>query len=327
MEGDGSNSGRVAPELAEDSDYHSDIDTDFEHYDHDDDEMLLSEDEHEWALRIKEIIQDDPELREATPLSDMMIAQIALVTMAEEELGLHDDNDNDIAANANETTDSLIDRVKERVRGIQQIHHDYEIVESLDSAKALMTRWVTDLFPGFLLGFEERGGSYANLKDMTNLDATVLSDDDKHKLAIKGMYYLYHCQNLHLAATRNGMISMNECQGYYWKSKTMVSLLAMRAWSPLASGYPLHYKSIVYFNSGMFINLVTSMVKRFIPPGMAKKFQFDAKSNYRLDQIYLQPSLADANQRILKDLHKALETRFHNEATFSLIPEEEEEEA
>lgn len=290
----------------ESEDYES---CDEEHeFDHLDEQMGLTLEEHEWALRIKEILQQDPELSAASPVSDMMIAQIALVSMADEEL-FEGDEDHD-----------LVEGVKERIKGIQRVQTAFEVVEDVSSAKALIRRWVQDLLPGFVLSFYfcPSRESYVSVLDMTQFDMEVFSDLDRHVVAMKGMYYLYQCQNATLAATRMGMVSLCECEGYFWKHPKMVQVKAFRNWAELASGYPLNFSSILHFHTGMFMNLATSMVRKLFPTGVASKFQFGAVSPKRLDQIYLQPSLEVANERLISALHQALELRFQNEATFRL---------
>ena len=94
--------------------------------------MELTEEEFEWAIRIKEIMMSDPELSNnasVPPLRDMMIAQIALVSITDAELGPQHDDDID--------GNDMVEEVKERIRGIQRVQHAFEITESLEEAKSL----------------------------------------------------------------------------------------------------------------------------------------------------------------------------------------------
>lgn len=263
--------------------------------------MTLTQLERDWALRIKQVVASTPELS-SPPISDFMITQIALVMIEDEEHG-------------------NIDKATERLRRFQAIRDNYVIQESVEFGKTIMRQFVEDLFPGFLLSFyyHPSEGRYILVMDMTVFDMSVCRDPEKALIWLQGVYYFNHCQHADLAAIRNGMVYMVECDGYYWKSKNMLQLSAFQGWAELVGGYPLNFSSLMHFHTGLFVNLMSSIGRKALPARIAKKFLFGFGSDHgRLDEIYLQPSLEVANQRLLYQLGLALEWRYKNEAEFRL---------
>lgn len=263
--------------------------------------MGLTDEEREWALSIKEIADSSPDLRRH-PLSDMMIAQIALVSLEEGEEGDRE-------------------KARERIENLQAVRDNYEIVDTLETGKDIVRRVVLDLLPGFVLSFylHPSHASYVLVTDLTSFDMSIFDDPDKLLLWLKACYYITHCQNPDLSAVRNGIIYLQECQGYYWKGMSMFQPRGVQEWSDLVAGYPAHFRCIMNFHTGLFLNLLASAGKRLLPPRIAPKIVLGCISEHgTLDKLYLQPSLEVANQRLMQKLDQALELRYGNEASFSL---------
>ena len=69
---------------------------------------------------------------------------------------------------------------------------------------------------------------------------------------------------------------------------------------------------------GMFVNLMMSMVKQFLPTEMTERFQFGCMFNDRLDKTFLVPDKTSAKARNYARIIEALTIRYENEATFRL---------
>ena len=66
------------------------------------------------------------------------------------------------------------------------------------------------------------------------------------------------------------------------------------------------------------MNMVTSMLKPFLPAYLRKKLEFGCQFEQRLDTVYLVPSLEVANERILRRIESTLQRRYNNERLFKL---------
>lgn len=89
-------------------------------------------------------------------------------------------------------------------------------------------------------------------------------------------------------------------------------------WSEVASVYPCRWNKIKYFNAGMSMNLVTSMLRPLFPEDVKQKLDFGCQSEQRLDTLYLVPSLEEANARFLGRVEESLRRHHHNASTFTL---------
>ena len=109
---------------------------------------------------------------------------------------------------------------------------------------------------------------------------------------------------------------LSQLQG---KVKSGTSSAIKRQWTELCGVYPLRFKQLKNFSTGMFVNVFVSMARDVIPTGHYSKLQLGCQSVAgRLDEIYMVPSVRAANARFLNDLRSALRDRYSNEASFSL---------
>ena len=264
------------------------------------DRMWISSDEREWAKQIKAAVAQTPELDD---LHDFMYAQMAIVSMTD----------------ADQTN---VEVILDRFRVLQQLREENGIVNTLAHGSQLLQTLIFDLVPGSFLAysFVDHEESYVCSMDMTSFDMDVLRDPRKEKEWLAASYYLMHAFNLDLDATRRGLIILAECENYHWKGKDMVHAGAFRKWwSELALVYPLNVQKVKYFHTGLFMNLLMSTAKKFLPQSVQQRMELGCRSEGgRLDQLFMVPDKPTANQRLVMRLQDALKSHYENQATFVL---------
>ena len=85
-----------------------------------------------------------------------------------------------------------------------------------------------------------------------------------------------------------------------------------------AAFYPSKYHKLRLSNAGVFINVLVSMVRRFIPSEIYDKFELVSHTDVRLDEICLVPNAETAEKRVFRNLTESLRRRFENERAFRL---------
>ena len=104
---------------------------------------------------------------------------------------------------------------------------------------------------------------------------------------------------------------------YDWKKGWDIKLLK-RIWSEIGGVYPLTWHKFKYFNNGLAMNVLVSMLKPFLPTHALSKIDYGCKFEQRLDKLYLIPNVEAANLRLLRGMEDSLIWRCHNEKTFKL---------
>mgnify|MGYP007080253449 CR=1 FL=1 len=91
-----------------------------------------------------------------------------------------------------------------------------------------------------------------------------------------------------------------------------------RVWSEVALVYPMRWEKFKYFHAGNAFILVVSMVRKMFPQRMRNMFELGCTCDRRLDELYMIPDVATANQRLLGRIDESLRRRYENEETFRL---------
>lgn len=257
---------------------------------HDRRRMKLSSEHREQALRFKEAARALPEL---DPLPDLWYAQLAIVCGDDLQGGL------------------------DRLTKIQQYKEQYEIVDDLAFGKRCMREYLRT-FPGYLMScdFAQREGTYLMAIDMCAFDAKALRANPM--AFIQGSYFLEQIGSFELESVRKGIIVLIECEGYRWTDHLGIDTLG-EIWSDLWAVYPMNVLQLKHFNTGVFVNTMAAMTRKFQPRAMRQKIQFGCKfPSGRLDTVFNVPTLQEAQNRLLSRLDDCLEERYENEQTFSL---------
>lgn len=254
--------------------------------------MALTLEEHQWAKAIRSAVREDAELDD---LTDYEYALIALV-----------DKD-DVAA------------AVERVYQLQGFRQQYKATGTLQCARQNLEFLVNELCPGFLLNLDyfERERSPVVMFDASKIDIRELATHERRQGYLRAMYYLNDAFTADLESARRGTICLTECEGYDWRKNASLSLFH-QYWIEVQSVYPMTFSKLKLFRSGLFINSLLSLTKRFIPLRTYTNFSLGCNFPRRLDEMCLQPSREEASKRVLAAIHRALKRRHHNQATFSL---------
>lgn len=259
---------------------------------HDMRRMALTSEEVRWAAAIKSAIEGTSEVDN---LNDFMYAQLALIERGNVESALR------------------------RARQLQEFKAEYRPMDSEADGFHHLGELVR-IFPEFLLSFSfdsESTGSYVLVHNFRGFSSKALNTSEKLRTYFCGCYYILTCFCPDLESIRSGAFSMAECGGYDWNLHIDTNL-SMRFWTELALVYPIRFREMKFFHCGVFINLLYSMTKRLLPQDMSSKFSMGCQAFSRLDEIYLVPTVAAANQRILERMKAALSKRYNNELSFSL---------
>lgn len=270
--------------------------------------MDLTAEERAWAKRIKAAVEDTPELDN---LSDYMYAQMAIVSR------IDDDANDDITNIA-----LKLPLILARFQTMQNHKQESGVVDDYGQGYQMLDRLICHLVPGSYLDYSYhlRENAYVCTTSMTHFDMTVLADPEKFKHWLAASYYMFHAFNPDFEATRNGLIILAECEGYHWKGRDMVHTKAFRQWwEELALVYPLYVQKVKYFHTGLFLNLLLSTARRFLPAHVRRRMDIGCRSEAgRLDEIFLQPNPDVANARLVGRLQEALQLYYRNEASFVL---------
>lgn len=256
--------------------------------------MEISRTEREWALRIKAAVEDCPEIDN---LTDFEYVQLALSTR-------------------NDVGEAL-----EKAQHMQAFHQEYGVLNTIQQGREMVSKNL-QLLPGVALSlsYYHRDGNYVFVYDIAAFDCKkALATMQSTRILLAGCLYMCHAQCPDFTAIRQGSVLLCECSGFDWK-KNMDFATFRKMWTELLAVYPMHYSKIKYFNSGVLINLINSLKKRFLPKEITDRMETGCRLDGRLSDIYMVPTPAACVQRFLARIDESLTRRFHNVQTFRLEP-------
>jgi hypothetical protein len=254
--------------------------------------MELSQQERESANTIKEAIANTADL---VPISDFMCAQLAVI-----------DGENTKAA-------------LRRVHHLQCLKEEYKIINTLQDGKRCFEEYI-HLFPRLYLCFTycKVTGQYILICDNTKFEGSKLNSEERVCTWVAGVYYFCQMFCSDFEAIRCGMSFVFENEGYIWKSDMKLFKEMKRLYTEVLSEYLFAIRKIKYFHTGMAMNILVAMVKSMFPEPLRSNVEIGCSAGYRLDQLYLVPTLEAANQRLLRRMEETLKRRYDHEATFRL---------
>ncbi|CAB9501308.1 expressed unknown protein [Seminavis robusta] len=253
--------------------------------------MIITEEERNWALAIKEAVEGDPDL---SNISDFLCAQLAIVEPNNMEAALN------------------------RIRQMQWFKEEYDIRDSLEDARKLVQEYLC-LFENHILSFSYsyEHGSYICCIDCAACDKDALQTEKQWQTNLGGFFYMHNAMNPDLMSMRNGVIMVYECEGFTF-SKMGGIKTANRITKDFVAFYPTKHQSLKFYHTGMFMNLLLAVSKPLLPQGVTARNEVGCIFQGRLDTFYLVPSAADAQQRNYIRVMDALSRRYANEASFRL---------
>lgn len=255
--------------------------------------MVLTPEERQFAMAIKEAVRNDAELDN---LPDFYYAQLALLDSGNVEHALG------------------------RARFLQAFREEYKIEDNPSKGLKAFRDYV-QLQPGNMLSFEyhQRDGNYVMVFDFCKafFPKTFSRDEGALQTWLSALYFMFHCVSPDLQAIRAGVVLLVECEGFSWTKHFDVHQYRLY-WEALGDSYPLKYQQIKHFHTGWFLTMMLSLGKKFVPPEARDSVQVGCKSKHRLDVMCSKPSFEEAQQKMLENLHEALKKRYENEAAFRL---------
>jgi CRAL/TRIO domain len=250
--------------------------------------MELSDEERQWALAIKGRVAS---CKEIDDLSDMLYAQLAIVTGGDVDEGVH------------------------RAANLQSLKEDLKIRDDYEEGKQVVAKY-WDYFPGVIMSFyfHAPDGTY-----VTVFDAAKFKDwkaHEKKQAALRLTYYLCQTLNPDLEATRKGCSMFIEAQGYH---PSMDISLFNQMFVDVMGSYPMRLGHIKSFHTPMLYNVLISMLKKIVPDEFASKFQVGCTfPGGRLDQFYTLPTPEAAARKTIGRLMECLRLKYENEKAFTL---------
>ena len=258
------------------------------------DGTCLTQQELQWAWDIKLAIEADAEIDNRP---DFCYAQLAL----------HDQGN--------------VPAALERAMHLQQLREEYKLLDNFQDG----SRWVKELIflmQGVFLSFSynQRDGNYCLIYDLGALDISKFQKNSNgFEVCFSGGYYFCQAMTCDIQAIRNGIIFMAECSEFDWRKNMDIGTFR-RFWSELMAVYPYKIQKVKYFNSGVFINMINSLKKRFLPREITERMEYGCKFEGSLRDTFLVPTLEQAMLRMLFRFEENLLKRYHNERTYELPP-------
>lgn len=280
-----------------------------QHEDEPDPSMLITEEEQDWALELKRAVTASRDSFPSTPLiSDMEYAQHAIVARGNTQEAL------------------------QRIIRQQHFYSEYGIDNTSEQAVHYL-RELMKQQPGYILHLDYVSSTQeslivtdpANYYPKRSMESTPEhSADYNWRVYAVGFYYLHHTVQPSLASIRQGLIAIQECQGFGWDNFRMEG--SSRIFAEVFASLPLKYKSILAYNTHSVVNSVANLVKPFMTRSQRESLHLGctivepdgASSNMRLSELFLQPTLEAAQEVLLQRVARLSTTRFCNETTFRL---------
>lgn len=259
--------------------------------------MELTSEEHEWAVGIKEVIEEEGTSNLDSPPSDYWCAQLALV-----------DKDNVASA-------------MDRLVHMQHFRQECDIRDTVAQGRKVVQNFV-GLWPAFCLSLSRHDDDHSCTLafDLTKFHTCVLRQKSPkaHQTWFQAIYCINHAMCSDLEATRTGFVLLLECDGFDRQKNFGLDVLRNH-WSNIAGVHPINHQQIRCYHTGLWINMLASMAKKFMPAAARDQFKVGCVCGMGgLSNLYLTPSLKAANQRFLDCFLDGLQKRYANEATFRL---------
>lgn len=259
-------------------------------------DMEISGHEREWALALKEHIQEQEDFQ-GIPLTDFELVQYAMVDRGDLDKALH------------------------RIKKIHELRTKYQIEDTAEQGVQCIKDTMKQQ-PGFCLHIDQcsRHKHYVQVLDFAKFDPTKVHLEKDWKVVLCGMYYLLSSLNPTLSAVRNGHVGIFECEGMGWHNISID--FERRLWHECGSAFPARFHECSWVRTPLVANLFFSLLKPILPKEVSNVVhlgvKFDESFEGRLDSLFLQPSAEIANQRQLMTIENFLTQRYHNQKYFKL---------
>ncbi|CAB9523555.1 unknown protein [Seminavis robusta] len=274
--------------------------------------MILSDQETQWALELKQAVTSSN--GEAPVFNDMDYAQHAIVASGD------------------------IQEALARVRGMQLFHKKHGIDHSCKQIIFYLKGFLRQ-YPGCLLHLDNDPlslesvlvfettclGGLSALSQWENKGGTT-GPGYSWKVCVVGLYYLLYLLQPSFSSSRKGLLLAVDCQNDDWDDSTKQFGQCML--QELLLFLPVNCRGVMVFNTSTVANLMISTYKPFLPRNirenvfmmMGSELQkgFNGGTTTSLRELYGQPSLAETEERALRRAVTLKALRSCNEKVFQL---------
>ncbi|CAB9504385.1 expressed unknown protein [Seminavis robusta] len=264
--------------------------------------MMLSEEELRWARELKGALEASDM---ADVLTDMQIAQYAIVA------------------------DGHILNALQRIHAMVAFQKEYDIDDSVAQGMECIEA-LLDQQDGVFLDVDTNPQTQEsvivvdvrafNPKAALSVNRTGKGGAELHwKILARGYYYLYKAAQPSLASVRHGLFLVADCDGMGWENFDLESLQRIHA--ELFQAYPMRWKSIMAYNTGLVANVCWGLCKRLWSLEFRQALELGcqlvdtdaSKPPRRMAEMYQQPNVAAVRKKVLRRVGELLGERDENE--------------
>lgn len=275
--------------------------------------MELTSKERRWAWVIRRAIESSPEIDN---ISDFVCCQIAQSMIANFEDHHHEGGVIDL-----EIDDDTVEQTVENALRMQIYREDYGILDTYEDGIKSVAELLR-IIPTTLLSFSFNCPNYVFIYDLAAIPLNeMFKKIENVKRLMKGFYYMANAFYPDIEANRRGAILVSECEGFDWRKNISVTT-ARRLWGELATPYPNTIQRIKYFHTGVFINLLNSIKRGFLPKRVMAKMDTACQFDGHLSEIFFVPTMDSAHQLFQRNVELSLRLRYSNIETFRFGVEE-----
>jgi hypothetical protein len=280
--------------------------------------MVISDQELQWALELKHLVNESERLNLECPMSDMELAHHAIIAQGN-------------------VVEALV-----RIEGLDRFRREYRIDQSVQQGLYFVLNFMKQQ-PGYLLHLDANPQTYegimvtdsAAFSDKCAREATpTVSAEEQWRICVGAIYYLHYAAlSPTLASVRQGISATVECDGVGWHN--IGSEYISRLFEEMFSYLPVRFTHIRAYNTTVVANLLFSLARPFMSPNMRRSVQLghqiiiadssDSTTNdhvmggpRRLSEFYHQPSLEMAQHRVIQRVQTLLTMRFYHDKEFRL---------
>lgn len=267
-------------------------------------ELLLS-------MAVKRAVEKSPEIDN---LPDFHYVQLALSCQDR----LRDRGDGD--GEGQNTSGIIIEEALEAAEHMQTFRNEYGILDTRADSVRGIAEILNLLGPTVFLNFcfNARDGNYCVIYDLAAITQEMLKGSPRApEIYLKGLYYILHALTCDFTAIRRGCILIAECDSFDWKEH-MDFNTAKRILTELTCCYPFTFQNYKYFHTGVFMNLMNSLKRRFLPRRIVDKMETACHFEGRLSDVFLVPDAETACRKVKATFLEVLQLRYQNVENFRL---------
>ena len=218
------------------------------------------------------------------------------------------------------TSEDTAEDIAERLYKLQCFRDEYRIHDTVEEGVSLIHQ-LMEIMPGYLLSvdFAPRYGSYIFVWDFAAFYPSKLKEEKDLRIFFGALYYIFQCLSSNLKAIRSGVVFITECQGM--SSQNWDMHLEEKMLAELFSHYPFKCKECLWLNTPTIANIAYGLMKPLVRKDVLASWRMGCKLDGfegRIDSLFKMPTLAIAQEQLLKRVEGFLSERARNLSKFEL---------